>query len=98
MSVFRPQKKNSASGELKRTKIWYYKFIFAGRLIKESAKTASKTVAKEAEKRRHRELEQGFNGLSDSRNERIQNLREVAKSFLKDYKIRQARSASFAEY
>jgi hypothetical protein len=98
MSVFRPQYKDKKTGESKYTKVWYYKFIFAGRPIKESAKTTSKTVAKEAEKRRRRELEQGFNGLTDSRDERIRTIRELAKTFLDDYKLRQPKSATFAGY
>lgn len=47
MEVYRPQYLDKKSGRLKHTKTWYYEFIFAGRLIKESAKTGSKTVAKE---------------------------------------------------
>jgi hypothetical protein len=54
----------------KRGKIWWYDFIFAGRRIRESAKTTSKTVAKLAEQQRRRDLEKGFNGLEDSRDER----------------------------
>ncbi|MBV8069953.1 MAG: tyrosine-type recombinase/integrase [Acidobacteriaceae bacterium] len=98
MGVFRPQYKDKKTGELKHTRVWYYKFVFAGRLIKESAKTTSKTVAKEAEKKRRRELEEGFNGLSDSRDDRIRSLGELAKTFLKDYKVRQPKSATFAKY
>ena len=98
MSVFRPQDKDKKTGEMKHTKVWYYKFVFAGRLVKESAKTTSKTVAKEAEKRRRRELEQGFNGLSDVRNDRIMGINQLAKTFLKDYKVRQPKSFSFAEH
>jgi len=97
MSVFRPQYTNRR-GVLVHTKIWYYKFVFAGREIKESAKTASKTVAKEAEKLRRRELEQAFNGIVDARNDRVRGLRELAKQFLKDYRVRQPKSASFAEH
>ena len=33
----------------KRGTTWWYKFFFAGRLIRESAKTRSKTVARDAE-------------------------------------------------
>jgi hypothetical protein len=98
MAVFQPQYKDKKTGGIKSTKIWYYKFIFAGRLIKESAKTTSKTVAKEAEKRRRRDLEEGFNGISDTRDERVRSLSKLAKTFLKDYKVRQPKSASFAEY
>jgi hypothetical protein len=83
---------------MKHTKTWYYEFLFAGRLIKESAKTASKTVAKEAEKQRRRELEKGFNGLSDSRDERVRSIDDLASSFLEDYGVRQPRSAAFAKH
>lgn len=81
----------------KRGKVWWYEFIFAGRRVRESAKTTSKTVAKEAEKKRHRELEEGFNGLEDTRNERIKTVKELAKEYLEDYKLRH-RSVTFAEY
>lgn len=66
--------------------------------MKESAKTTSKTVTKEAEKKRRRELEEGFNGLGDSRDERIKPIHKLADEFLKDYKIRQPKSASFTEH
>jgi hypothetical protein len=98
VAVYRPQYKDRTTGEAKRTKVWYYKFIFAGRLIKESSKSASKTVAKDAERKRRRELEEGFNGITDARDERIRPIRELAESFLKDYKVRQPKSASFAEH
>jgi hypothetical protein len=71
MGVDQPQYPDKKTSKLKHTRVWYYEFIFAGPLIKESAKTASKPVAKEAEKRRRRELEEGFNGLADSRDDRI---------------------------
>ncbi|MGI9071912.1 MAG: tyrosine-type recombinase/integrase [Bryobacteraceae bacterium] len=98
MSVYRPQYKVRKTGELKHTKIWYYEFIFAGRLVKESAKTKSKTVAKEAEKQRRRELEEGFNGIADSRDQRIRSLTGLGQTFLKDYRVRQPKSARFAEH
>jgi integrase len=98
MGVYRPHYSDKKTGELKESKIWYYDFVFAGRRIKESAKTKSKTVAKEAEKRRRRELEEGFNGISDIRHERIRGIRELAETFLGDYKVRQSKSAPFAQY
>lgn len=48
----------------RRGDTWWYKFKFAGQSIRESAKTNSKTVAKNAERSRRRELEEGFNGIS----------------------------------
>ena len=42
----------------KRGQVWWYEFIFAGRRVRESVKTHSKTVAKLAEQKRRRELEE----------------------------------------
>jgi integrase len=81
----------------KRGKIWWYEFWFAGRRIQESAKTASKTVAKLAEQQRRRELEEGFNSIEDRREERIRAIREIAKEYLESYVLRN-RSVAFAQY
>ncbi len=81
----------------KRGKIWWYEFWFAGRRIQESAKTGSKTIAKLAEQKRRREIEEGFNAIEDRREERIQTIREVAKDYLEGYILRN-RSTTFAEY
>jgi integrase len=47
----------------KRGEVYWYKFRFEGQVIRESAKTASKSVARDAERARRRELELGINGL-----------------------------------
>lgn len=47
----------------KRGDVWWYKFWFNGQLIRESSKSDSKTVAKDAEHARHRELEQAYNHI-----------------------------------
>lgn len=44
-------------------KIYYYRFRFGGRIIHESTKTRSKTVAREAERIRRRELEEKWNHI-----------------------------------
>src|SRR5690242_3372468 len=81
----------------KRGDVWWYKFRFAGRVVSESAKTPSKTIAKDAEKRRRRELEEGYNDLADRRAERVQSVSAIAKVYLHDYKLKH-RSGTFAEY
>jgi integrase len=81
----------------KRGKVWWYEFWFAGRRIQESTKATSKTVAKLAEQKRRRELEEGFNSIEDRRDERIRTIKEVAKDYLQGYLLRN-RSATFAEY
>ena len=47
----------------KRGDVWWYKFWFNGQAIRESAKTNSKTLAKDAERTRRRELEQAYNHI-----------------------------------
>lgn len=45
----------------RRGDVWWYKFRFAGRVIRESSKSESKTVAKDAERIRRRQLEESWN-------------------------------------
>ena len=51
----------------RRGEVWWYKFRFAGQMIRESSKSKSKTVAKDAERARRRELEGSFNCISKPR-------------------------------
>src|SRR5258708_1579106 len=81
----------------KRGDVWWYEFLFAQRRVRESAKTTSKTVAKQAEQNRRRELERGFNGVADAREDRIRPIKEIAAEYLKDYRLRH-KSSVFAEY
>jgi integrase len=81
----------------KRGGVWWYKFYFAGQFIRESARSTSKTVAKDAENQRRRELEQGYHNLRQRRENRIRLLRDVADEYLADYKLR-FRGITFAVY
>src|SRR5580693_5823640 len=83
---------------LKRGKTWWYEFWFAGQRIQESSKSASKTVARGAEQKRRRELEEGFNNVEDVRQERVRTIREVGEDYLVSYKLRNPQSAVFAKY
>jgi integrase len=47
----------------KRGDVWWYKFRFAGQMVRESSKSDSKTIAKEAERTRRRELEESWNQI-----------------------------------
>jgi integrase len=55
----------------KRGGVWWYKFRFAGQMIRESSKSESKTVAKDAERSRRSELEGSFNRISRPRTAQI---------------------------
>jgi integrase len=97
MAVYQPTYKDKKTGEWKKSKKWWYEFTFAGRPIREPAKTHSKTVAKEAEKQRRRELELGYNNLDDRREVRILTFATIAQAYLEDYELKH-RSAIFARY
>jgi integrase len=45
-------------------KIWWYRFKFGGRVIHESTKSTSVTVAREAERQRRRQLEESWNQIT----------------------------------
>lgn len=47
----------------RRGKIWWFEFTFQGQRIRESAHTSTKTIAREAERQRRRELERGINRI-----------------------------------
>ena len=47
----------------KRGDVWWYKFRFAGQVVRESSKSESKTIAKDAERARRRELEESWNQI-----------------------------------
>lgn len=55
----------------RRGDVWWYKFRFAGQVIRESTKSDSRTVARAAEHARRRELEQGFNRIERQRAARL---------------------------
>jgi integrase len=84
----------------RRGKTWWYSFVFCGQYIQESAKTKSKTVAKEAEKTRRRELEEGYNNITpEDRNRRILTLAKAAEEYQEQYEARNTANATrYSEY
>ena len=47
----------------KRGDVWWYKFRFAGQMIRESSKSESKTIAVDAERSRRRKLKESWNQI-----------------------------------
>jgi integrase len=45
-------------------------------------------MAKQAEANRRRELERGFNGVEDNRDDRVRSIKEMAATYLEDYSLR----------
>ena len=81
----------------KRGDVYWYSFIFASQRVQESSKSKSKTVAREAEKQRRRQLEAGINGLTSNRDTRIRTIKDIAAEYLIYYRLRH-RGVAFAEY
>jgi integrase len=46
-----------------KEKTWWYRFRFGGRIVHESARTQSKTIAREAERARRRQFEETWNRI-----------------------------------
>ena len=67
-------------GVYKRGGTYWFKFLFQGQLIRESAKTNSKTVAREAERARRRDLELAVNRIG--RRERTPLFGRAAKEWI----------------
>jgi hypothetical protein len=70
----------------KRGGTYWFKFLFRGQLIRESAKTNSKTVAREAERARRRDLELGVNRIR--RPEQMPLFSDAAAGWLKAKLVR----------
>jgi integrase len=64
----------------KRGTTWWFKFRFEGQLIRESAKTTSKSIARDAERARRRRLEESVNQIS--KRERMPLFRIAAEQWL----------------
>jgi integrase len=68
----------------KRGNVWWFKFRFQGQVIRESANTNSKTLAREAEHARRRELETAVNRIP--KRERAPLFRIAAEQWLESRK------------
>jgi integrase len=78
---------------------WYqYEFLYGGKRVQESARTKSKTIAKEAERKRREELERAAIGLpAEGRADRIASVAEKINAYLESYHVNhRAKSIAFA--
>ncbi len=71
-----------------RGEVWWYEFMFAGRRIRESAKTSRKTIARESERVRRLELEKTLAGMPiEKRENRINRVQDVVREYPEHYPI-----------
>jgi integrase len=88
MAVYRPKYRDRKTGKLVESEVYWYEFTFAGKRIRESAKTTRKTIASEAENNRRLELEKTLAGVPvEKRGNRINSVAEVIKSYSTRYEI-----------
>ncbi len=99
MAIYQPSYKDK-DGNLKKSETWRYRFYFAGHKIDESAKTTRKTLARDAEKQRRRELERAHAGLpTEQRSRRVWTVTEILKAYRLDYKLgHKAASVEWVKY
>ncbi len=99
MAIYQPKWKDKNTGEVRQSSTWWYEFTFAGKRIRESAKTTRKTLAREAEKRRRLELERALSGMPvEQKGNRIKSVSEVVKPYLENYALNhREKSVRFAE-
>ena len=70
----------------KRGGTWWYEFIFAGKRVRESAKTSRKTIALEAERQKRLELERAMAGMpTDAPVNRIRSIADAVETYLRHY-------------
>jgi hypothetical protein len=81
----------------RRNNVWWYDFSFAKQRVRESTHSRSKTVAREAEQQRRRDLERGIHNITEVQQNRIRALADIAEQYLADYRLR-FRGVTFAEY
>ncbi len=88
MALFRPTYTDKSTGERKKSDVWWYKFEFAGKPVRESAKTTRKTVAAQAEKDHRLRLERANAGMpTEQREQRIKTAEEVLKAYDQQYRV-----------
>ncbi len=82
-----------------RGNVYWFKFTIAGRTVRESAKTTSITVAREAEQKRRRELELGFNDVSkNDKKKRVCTIDEMTDEYQERYQLRHPESVEFVKH
>jgi hypothetical protein len=88
VSVYQPPYIDKKTGERKLQKIWWTNFWFTGQHIQESTGTPRKTLAKEYEENRRRDLEKALAGVpAQAPAERVAFVKDRVKTYLDNYPL-----------
>lgn len=96
MSVYRPSFRDPKTRKIRRSRVWWYSFIFAGKKIQASSKSTRKTIAKAAEETRRKALEQAYAGMpSEKPEQRIRTVREILEEYAQGYDVNHRQSSKW---
>jgi integrase len=86
MAIYRPTYTNPKTGERVESAVWWYEFTYCGRRVRESSGQRLKTLAKEAEAQKRRDLERAAAGLpTETPAQRIRTVSEALRAYRKGY-------------
>jgi len=87
MAIFQPTYRDKKTGEQMISGVWWFEFTYAGKRVRESAKTTRKTIAIEAEKQARLRLERAHAGLPvEAPSMRINTVLDRTKAYRTAYK------------
>ena len=88
MAVYQRTHVDPKTGRKTQSDVWWFKFHYAGRLIRESSKSSRKTVAIQAERKRRQELETAFNGVrTETPQQRVRTVKAALADYLQAYTV-----------
>jgi len=83
MAVYRPTYRDKETGELREAEVYWCDFTYQHRRIRESTGQTKKTLAKNYEDRRRRELENAIAGVTVPKSEdRIRDVKSIIESWI----------------
>ena len=86
MAIYRPKYRDSKTGELVESGVWWYEFTYAGKRYRGSTKETRKTLAGEVEKSERLKIERAYAGLpTEAPTQRIRKVSEALKEYREAY-------------
>jgi integrase len=85
MAIYLPKYRDK-TGALVESSVYWYEFIYAGKRVRESAKTSRRSIATVVEKRRRLELERAYAGLpAEVPIARVRTVQDCTRAYRKAY-------------
>lgn len=86
MSIYLPKYTDKKTGDRVDSTVWWFEFTYCGKRVRQSSGQHLKTLAKEAEQQKRRELERANAGLPTEKPvQRLRSVSEALKAYRKGY-------------